>query len=61
MVNLSRSKIINLNEYIEKKKKIKTEIQRSYKNKTRFTEEEERLKTLNLFMRVLATMEKESY
>ncbi|SNT00480.1 hypothetical protein SAMN05446037_10334 [Anaerovirgula multivorans] len=58
---MSRSKIINLNEYIEKKKKVKTENQRSYKNKTRFTEEEERLKTLNLFMRVLATMEKESY
>lgn len=61
MVNLSKGKVISLKEYIDKKKTAKTQIQTLYKNKTRFTEEEERLKTLNLFMRVLATMEKESY
>lgn len=61
MVNLSRNKVINLKEYIENKKMTKEKNKYSYINKTRFIEEEERLKTLNLFMKVLATMKKESY
>ncbi len=57
MIGLNKSKIIDINEYKMKKLRNKT-----YKNtKEEKDTEEERKKTLNLFMRVLATMKKESY
>lgn len=58
---MSKGKIVNLDEYIEKKKTAKLKRKSFDENNIKFKEEEDRLKTLNLFMKVLATMEKESY
>ncbi|WP_143011301.1 hypothetical protein [Natronincola ferrireducens] len=59
---MAANKIIDINEYIAKKSTDKAKNNSLYKKiRTDYVEEEERQKTLNLFMRVLATMEKESY
>ncbi|MCC5908990.1 MAG: hypothetical protein JJT76_00955 [Clostridiaceae bacterium] len=54
-------KIIDINEYIERKKINKDYRYLHYKSRKKYSEDEERKKTFNLFMKVLATMEKESY
>lgn len=58
MVVLNKGKVISINEYKELKLKKK-----SYRSKRREDKdtEEERRETLNLFMKVLETMRKESY
>lgn len=58
MVVLNKGKVISINEYKELKLKKK-----SYRSKRREVKdtEEERRETLNLFMKVLETMRKESY
>ncbi len=58
---MDKRKIISLSEYREKKEKTKTNDNCFCKMRDNFAEDEERLKTLNLFMKVLATMKKESY
>ncbi|GAB6085961.1 hypothetical protein [Alkaliphilus crotonatoxidans] len=55
---MNKGKVISINEYKELKLKKK-----SYRSKRREVKdtEEERRETLNLFMKVLETMRKESY
>lgn len=54
-------KVIDIKEYLEGKKEKKEQGLSPYKAKYNFLQDEERIKTFNLFMKVLATMKKESY
>ncbi|AOY75443.1 hypothetical protein [Clostridium formicaceticum] len=59
---MNKNMIIDINEYIKRKKLDKIKNKNSYAKRDRYIlEEEERRKTFNLFMKVLASMEKESY
>lgn len=57
---MNSNNIIDINEYKERKLRQKEELSNK-KNYTQKTDEDERKNTFNLFMRVLATMRKESY
>ncbi|MBM7616444.1 hypothetical protein [Alkaliphilus hydrothermalis] len=56
---MGNNKVINLKKYRETKTRIKETA--SIENTQNHSEEEERIKTLDLFMKVIATMYKESY
>ncbi|AKL93557.1 hypothetical protein CACET_c00360 [Clostridium aceticum] len=59
---MDKNTIIDINEYIKRKRIDKIRNKNSYTKREKYVlEEEERRKTFNLFMKVLATMEKESY
>lgn len=61
MLDKNASKVIEIKEYLEGRKEIKRQGVAPYKNRHKYVEDEERRRTLNLFMKVLATMERESY
>ncbi len=58
---MAKNNIINLDEHIKRRQEEKRIKECYCKNKCAYGEEVERLKTLNLFMKVLATMKKESF
>ncbi|WP_170834869.1 hypothetical protein [Natronincola peptidivorans] len=58
---MNKNRIIYIDEYMKTAKAGKTRKIGGHKKKPKPLEEEERQKTFNLFMKVLATMQKESY
>ncbi|NLM04110.1 MAG: hypothetical protein GX214_03730 [Clostridiales bacterium] len=64
MLNKNKSKIINIDTYLKKRKEAINQ-NKKYNNYNhvvyRYVDDEDRINTYKLCMRVIATMEKESY